>query len=200
MQRLRTPLIRTAISAVLAIGLSSVIVPTAFADDSTPSIAVPDTTPTSLPKQEKLTFSKESPRIKRHIGLVIVDLSEQSAYVYAQNNPKSTLLAYLPVSTGLWDSTPTGKFSVWSKSARTFYTPNPGEKMDHMVRFTKGRNGGNIGFHSIPYTINRGKRKYIPTPVGVKPSSHGCIRLRVNDASWLYNNSNLGTTVVIVRR
>ena len=130
------------------------------------------------------------------IGYVTVVLDEQTTYVYS---PSRRLVATFPVSTGLDDTTPEGSFTVFSKSADTFYTPNPRERMRWMTRFTKGPNGGNIGFHSIPYmTTEVGEVKF-PTPVGLAPSSHGCVRMRDADAQWLYENITLGTVVTVVR-
>jgi lipoprotein-anchoring transpeptidase ErfK/SrfK len=130
------------------------------------------------------------------VGYVTVVLDEQTTYVYS---PARRLIATLPVSTGLDDTTPTGSFKVFSKSADTFYTPNPRERMRWMTRFTKGPNGGNIGFHSIPYmNTNDGEVKF-PTPIGLAPSSHGCVRMRDADAQWLFDNITLGTVVTVVK-
>ena len=133
-------------------------------------------------------------RSKASIALVQVVLSEQRAYVYAQNK---SLIATIPVSTGLDNSTPSGSFKVFSKSAQTFYELNPSERMRWMVRFTKGREGGNIGFHSIPYKVTaKGEVRFF-TPIGLAPSSHGCIRVRDVDAKWLFANMAIGTRVVV---
>ena len=129
------------------------------------------------------------------IGYVTVVLDEQTTYVYS---PSRRLVATFPVSTGLDNTTPEGSFTVFSKSADTFYTPNPRERMRWMTRFTKGPNGGNIGFHSIPYmTTDAGEVKF-PTPVGLAPSSHGCVRMRDADAQWLFENITLGTVVTVI--
>jgi lipoprotein-anchoring transpeptidase ErfK/SrfK len=130
------------------------------------------------------------------IGYATVVLDEQTTYVYS---PSRRLIATLPVSTGLDDTTPVGSFTVFSKSADTFYTPNPRERMRWMTRFTKGPNGGNIGFHSIPYmTTETGEVKF-PTPVGLAPSSHGCVRMRDADAQWLFENITLGTVITVIQ-
>ena len=136
------------------------------------------------------------PRAKVPIAFARVVLDEQMTYVY---NGRGRLVATIPSSTGLHDWTPTGTFRVFSKSAQTYYTPNPSERMKWMVRFTKGRNGGNIGFHGIPYTVVDGREVPFPTPLGEEPSSHGCIRLAVTDAKWLFENMAVGATVSVVR-
>jgi lipoprotein-anchoring transpeptidase ErfK/SrfK len=137
------------------------------------------------------------PERKRvNIAFARVVLDEQRAYFYNKNR---RLIATLPVSTGVDDQTPVGVFKVFSKSAQTFYTPNPQERMRFMTRFTVGREGGNIGFHGIPYTVTKSAEVPFYTPLGIAPSSHGCIRMRVTDAKWVFQNMAVGSTVSVVR-
>lgn len=135
-------------------------------------------------------------RARADIRVVRVVLSEQRAYVYSGDR---RLIATLLVSTGLKDSTPVGRFRVFSKSAKTYYTPRPEEKMRWMVRFIRSETGGHIGFHSIPYRVENGREVKFPTPVGVAPSSHGCVRVRDADAKWLFDNMALGAVVIVQR-
>lgn len=151
-----------------------------------PAPTTTSTTPRPMPAR----------RPKVRIASVVVDLDSQTAFVYARSR---RLITSIPVSTGLWDSTPTGSFRVFSKSAQTFYTPSPSERMRWMVRFTKGRQGGNIGFHGIPYRVTEQGEVPFPTPIGRAPSSHGCVRMRVPDAKWLFDNIAVGTPVRVVR-
>jgi lipoprotein-anchoring transpeptidase ErfK/SrfK len=130
------------------------------------------------------------------IGKITVVLNEQTTYVYSADYQ---LIATFPVSTGLYNSTPTGSFKVFSRSAQTYYSVNPQERMRWMTRFTVGRNGGNIGFHSIPYANTDAGEVKFPTPIGLAPSSHGCIRMRDEDAEWLFNNIKNGTVVEVVK-
>ena len=138
----------------------------------------------------------EMVRANVRVGSVVVSLSEQRAFVYSRSR---RLITSLPVSTGLFGSTPTGSFRVFSKSAQAYYTPAPNERMKWMVRFTKGRGGDNIGFHGIPYKVTAAGDIPFHTPVGEAPSSHGCIRMRVRDARWLFDNIDIGTPVRVVR-
>ena len=133
------------------------------------------------------------PRIAIAYARVILD--EQRAYFYNSNR---RLIATIPVSTGVDDQTPIGTFKVFSKSENTFFTPNPSEKMRWMTRFTVGREGGNIGFHGIPYKVTKAGEIPFPTPLGIAPSSHGCIRVRVSDAKWIFQNMPIGTTVSVM--
>ncbi len=131
------------------------------------------------------------------IGSVLVDLSDQRIYVYEDRAIFPRLLAMIMMSSGTGGSTPIGSFKVFSRSEHSFFS-GTSEQMDHMVRFTVGRNGGNIGFHSIPYKIVDGKKIYYDTPLGIAPSSHGCIRLNDYAAAWIFNNIPDGARVRVV--
>jgi len=136
------------------------------------------------------------PRNKIAIGFVKVVLSEQRVYAY---NKRRRLVASFPASTGAKDTTPTGRFTVFSKSAQAIYSPNPGERMKFMTRFTKGRQGDNIGFHGIPYRVTSKGEIPLYTPLGIAPVSHGCVRLKVSDAKWLFENMPIGAEVLVIR-
>ena len=169
--------------------------------DTAGSTTLPVTDSTSA--AQTVTSIVESPVVppvrplpKVRIGSVVVVLQEQTAYVYSRSR---RLIATIPVSTGLNDTTPTGSFRVFSKSAQAYYTPNPGERMRWMVRFTKGRGGDNIGFHGIPYRVTSSGEIPLRTPVGLAPSSHGCVRSREADAKWLFDHITISTPVRVVR-
>ncbi len=162
-------------------------------DDTTPATTVAPSTTTASTTTEA---PPRAPLRKVKIAYSRIVLDEQRAYFY---NAKRRLIATLEVSTGVDDQTPVGVFKVFSKSAQTFYTPNPRERMRFMTRFTKGRQGGNIGFHGIPYTVTKNGEVPFYTPLGRAPSSHGCIRMRVSEARWVFQNMDIGATVTVVR-
>ena len=168
-------------------------------DTTVPSSSTTNETnvPTSVPTSTTTSVAPLQPpeRARIAVGFVLVVLSEQRVYVY---NTRKRLIATMPVSTGADDTTPVGTFKVFSKSAQAYYSPNPGERMKYMTRFTKGREGDNIGFHGIPYRVTPKGDIPMFTPVGVTPVSHGCVRMRVSDAKWLFNNIKLGSVVRVV--
>lgn len=53
---------------------------------------------------------------------------------------------------------------------------------------------GNYLFHSVTY--RQGTRQILDPTLG-RPVSHGCIRLDINNAKWIYDNIPRGTKVVI---
>jgi len=69
----------------------------------------------------------------------------------------------------------------------------------HRTPASGGRQGDNIGFHGIPYRVTSAGNVPIPTPVGIKPVSHGCIRTRDVEAQWLFENMPIGTPVRVVQ-
>ena len=176
--------------------LVAVVAAVSFATPTAADAAVRDTGPGTRDAGTTKPAYNGRPRAKVPVAFARVVLDEQLTYVY---NARGRLVATLPSSTGLKDWTPTGTFKVFSKSAQTWYTPNPSERMKWMVRFTKGRNGGNIGFHGIPYRVVDGEEIPFETPLGEEPSSHGCIRLAVTDAKWLFENMSVGAVVSVVQ-
>jgi lipoprotein-anchoring transpeptidase ErfK/SrfK len=198
----------------LTLLVACVLVPTSLVNAEGTDTTTPDTTastsaPTTVPEivsttvpETPSTTTSTLPRVSSpqrgvaSIGFARIVLDEQRVYVY---NHRRRLIATLPVSTGLENATPIGNFKVFSRSAQAFYTPNPSERMRWMTRFTKGREGGNIGFHGIPYTVTKSGEIPFPTPLGIAPSSHGCIRMRVADAKWLFHKMKIGTVVSVVR-
>jgi lipoprotein-anchoring transpeptidase ErfK/SrfK len=193
-QRLAT--IAVALATVVPAGIAAAegtdtTTPDTVPASTLPATSVPQTTTTST-----LPPVSERPRGRVAIGFARVVISEQRVYVY---NKRKRLIATLPISTGLFDTTPTGTFKVFSKSAQAYYAPSPNERMRFMTRFTKGREGGNIGFHGIPYKVTKTGEIPFPTPLGVAPSSHGCVRMRVADAKWLFSNMKIGTVISVVR-
>lgn len=168
--------------------------------DTTPDTTLPvDTTvKTTIATTTTSTLPPVSRPQKRRVNIAFarIVLSEQRAYFYTTSR---RLIATLPVSTGADDQTPTGTFKVFSKSAQAYYSPSPNERMKFMTRFTKGREGDNIGFHGIPYKVTKNGDIPFYTPLGIAPVSHGCIRMRVADAKWVFENMKLGSVVAVVR-
>lgn len=177
-----------ATSTTVAADQSSTSAPVSTATTSMPG------SPTTTTSTTKKPTTSKAPARKSIIGKIVVDLSEQTTVVYDKDG---AVLKTFDVSTGLDSSTPLGSFKVFSKSSRTFYTPRPEEKMRWMTRFTKGRRGGNIGFHGIPYKVTKQGEVAFPTPLGVAPSSHGCVRMLETEAKWIYTHSDIGTVVKV---
>lgn len=193
--------IRTAATAFVGAGIilasGAALVRAAEQDSNSTTLASPDaivdvpTTSTTIVKPSDIRL----PTRKVTIAFARIVLDEQQAYFF---NERRKLIAQLPVSTGFDESTPVGIFKVFSRSAQTFYAPRPDEKMRYMTRFTVGEEGGNIGFHGIPYMVSDKGDIPFPTPLGIAPSSHGCVRMLDTHAKWVFENLPQGATVSVV--
>jgi hypothetical protein len=90
-----------------------------------------------------------------------------------------------------------GQYQVFSRSRYTFALANPSIIWGYMVRFTKGCQGGNIGFHEIPTNKNTGYKVQSVAQLGI-PLSGGCVRQAESDAIWIWNWAYVGTKVVVL--
>ena len=111
--------------------------------------------------------------------------------VYAKDGSRGYIIPVVSFACSPGDATPLG----------TFYTP-----AKYRWRVLFGSNGqystvinGNILFHSVlynqygnPYSLSASSYNNLGKRV-----SHGCVRLRVIDAKWIYDNCKLGTAVTI---
>lgn len=88
-----------------------------------------------------------------------------------------------------------GTYRVFSKSEFTCARSNWNECMRWMIRFTKGPEGDNIGFHEIP------RIKGVPVQTDAQlgqPISSGCLREATDDAWFMWLWAPVGTTVVVL--
>lgn len=101
-------------------------------------------------------------------------------------------------------NTPTiGVHKVWTdsywRSQFTCSSDHPSICMRYMVRFTKGPNGGNIGFHEIPRDYSKPGNPWVQTEAQLgQPISDGCLRLATADAQFMWGWLQKGTTIVVI--
>ena len=121
--------------------------------------------------------------------LVTVDLKSQNTYIYEGSKNKWNLLKPFKCSTGIKNKeTPEGIFSIKEKG-EWFFSQKYNQGGKYWVQFS-----GNYLFHSIPF--DKDKKTIVDYTLGT-PSSHGCIRLSVDDSKWLYDNIPKNTKVII---
>lgn len=121
--------------------------------------------------------------------LIYVNLSEQMTYVYKGTMNKWDTVKSFTCSTGIDDEeTPTGVFDVRERGD-WFFSDKYQQGGKYWVQFY-----GDYLFHSVPY--NEDQSEVVDNTLGT-PASHGCIRLKTNDAKWIYDNIEAGTKVII---
>lgn len=121
--------------------------------------------------------------------LIFVNIAEQKTYVYEGSKNDWTLDKTFTCSTGIeGKETPVGVFTVQNR-APWFFSPKYGQGGKYYVQFM-----GNYLFHSIPFYSDK---TTVSDPTLGVPSSHGCIRLSVEDSKWLYDNVQNGSKIII---
>lgn len=119
-----------------------------------------------------------------------VNLKEQNMSISKNNK----IIKKIPCSTGLIGDqdteTPLGVFYVQSKG-EYFYSNKYNEGARYYIKFFS-----NYLIHSIPVNekgnIIEDERKKLGFP-----ASHGCIRISIQDAEWIYKNIPEGSSILI---
>lgn len=121
--------------------------------------------------------------------LVYLSLDKQITYIYEGSNNNWNLIKEFPSSTGIeGKETPKGIFSVTNRG-EWFFSEEFQQGGKYWVQFM-----GDYLFHSLPF--DETQSNILDYTIG-EPSSHGCIRLEVEDAKWLYDNIADDTKIII---
>ena len=126
---------------------------------------------------------------------LVVDISDQRVYVYKWEGDGYTGKEKAMIcSTGMDKTpTPTGTYQSYGRMVQGewYYF----EEFDCYAKWAYGIVGG-ILFHSVTFNKEQKLNQGSVNNLG-KKASHGCVRLQIEDAKWIYDNCPLGTTVVI---
>ena len=124
---------------------------------------------------------------------IVVDISDQRVYVGRWNGSayKDLVKKFVCSSGAKATPTPLGTYQAYGKAGGEWYYF---KDFNCYARWATRIVGG-ILFHSVTY--NSRKRPSGSERSLGRRASHGCIRLRVVDAKWIYDNCPRGTTVVI---
>ena len=122
---------------------------------------------------------------------IIVDIRHQVVMVYAkdENGEYTVPVRYMLCSTGLENSTPIGVFKMGAYRVRFSKFERDGRYGQYWTQIRKA-----IYFHTFLYS-ERDASTYIEQTyleLGSK-ASHGCVRLTVPDARWMWYNIGYGT-------
>lgn len=121
--------------------------------------------------------------------LINVNLENQKTYIYTGKPDNWKLIRTFPCSTGInGEDTPSGSFSTKEKGD-WFFSDKYEQGGKYWTQII-----GDILFHSVPFA--KDKTTVLDYTMN-KPSSHGCIRLSIDDAKWIYTNIPKGSKVII---
>ncbi|MCR4620475.1 MAG: L,D-transpeptidase family protein [Clostridiales bacterium] len=128
---------------------------------------------------------------------ITVSTAKQKVYVYKWNGQgfDSKPVKTFKCSTGMND-TPTPKGTFWNTGrigGEWYYFKD----FDCWARYAWVIDGG-VLFHSVIYSSNNvnSLRSGTVRQLG-KKASHGCVRLAVENAKWIYDNCSAGTPVTV---
>lgn len=123
-----------------------------------------------------------------------LDVSIKDQRVYVKDGDQ--VLYSMVMSSGLDtddNSTPTGTYSIQAERGTWFYSGKVKEGAEYWVSW---KNHGQYLFHSVPMDKNKNVISEEAEKLGQK-ASHGCIRLSIPDAKWIYEHIKEKTKVVI---
>lgn len=149
-----------------------------------PDVRGPQDTPKPTPEPTPVPYA------------ITVDVNNQVTTVYGLDDKGeyTVIVRQMLCSTGL-KATPSdvGEWVLNGRTARWCYFPTWGSHAQYWTRINSS-----IAFHSVIYnsvdTMDLSVKSY--NNLGQR-ASHGCIRLTVADAKWIYNNCGAGVVVTI---
>lgn len=127
---------------------------------------------------------------------ITVDVRNQVTTVYGldENGEYTVPVKQMVCSTGM-KATPSdvGEWVLNGRKARWCYFPTWGSHAQYWTRINE-----NIAFHSVIYnTVDLNNMSTKSYRLLGSRASHGCIRLLVSDAKWIYDNVGEGVVVTV---
>ena len=151
-----------------------------FSMQAVPASATPLPSPTPVPTKYML----------------LVDVTNQitRAYTYDTGGNYTVLVREMICSTGTAKNpTPLGTTIMPKTRARWGYFPAWDSHAQYLTRIDKAN-----AFHSVLYSAPNEQSLSVSsfTNLGTR-QSHGCVRLTVSDAKWIYDNCEAGTIITV---
>lgn len=126
---------------------------------------------------------------------ISIDVSIRKQTVRIKKNGK--IVYTMHTSSGIAASkptaTPTGHYKIEAERGTWFYSPKYAEGAKY---WTSWKNHGEFLFHSVPMDKNGKVKVKEALKLGTQ-ASHGCFRLPIPDAKWIYEHIKQGTDVYI---
>lgn len=149
--------------------------------------------PKPQPEPVPQTFALPDDRIDFTNLVIEADISEQMIYFKQDGKIVRAMRTSSGLDTGPETATPRGEFVIEPERGEWFFAPQYGEGARYWVSF---KNHGEFLFHSVVMDENRQVIEAEARKLGTK-ASHGCFRLLLEDAKWIYDNIPTGTKVII---
>ncbi|MBM3190355.1 MAG: hypothetical protein FJZ90_16760 [Chloroflexi bacterium] len=148
-----------------------------FAEQRLPTpIPTQEPTATASPTATPFPFDTRAD-LPRYI---YVDQGAQHLYVFEQG----VLLRDIPCSTGLPD--PDKYTPAWAGAVGDYWGTFFAYDVYADEAWYLFKSAGSILVHSLPYVYQNGYKAYQDRDaLGIRPASHGCIRIAPEDAAWL---------------
>lgn len=146
---------------------------------------------------QRVLFSEAAVESEEYVCAykLVVDVSDQMVYAYQWTGSNyGVCVREMICSTGLKDTpTPLGTYQAAGATGTGewywFSTYSCYAKWAYRIV-------GGILFHSVIYSKGKSLNQTSVRKLG-RRASHGCIRLKVEDAKWIYDSCPAGTTVVV---
>ena len=142
-----------------------------------------------------LLFSEDALKALKPYVLKI-STADQRVYAYGldNNNEYTVLVRTMKCSTGK-DSTPTPKGTFQNSTG-------PGARWHYFTKYKCWAQyayyiQGDIMFHSVLYNEKDGPVTQSSVNNLGRKASHGCVRLSVEDAKWIYTNCPVNTKIIV---
>lgn len=136
---------------------------------------------------------KAYPDLKAHPNAWL-DVNTSKQRVYVRDGQTVLYTMYCSTGTGKENKTPHGTFAIQGERGKFFYNQSSGEGARYWVSW---KDYGIYLFHSVPTDKDGHYIKHEAEELGKSAASHGCVRLSVADAKWVYENVPYGMKVVI---
>lgn len=157
--------------------------------------AKPNPTPRKITRIDwrKPSENQPYPDVNAHPDMWI-KVSEAKQRVYLMDHDKVLYMMYCSTGSGGDRATPTGTYQIQPERGDHFFNQASGEGANYWVSW---KDHGIYLFHSVPVDAQGHYVESEAQQLGKRANSHGCIRLSVPDAKWMYQNIKVGTKVVI---
>ena len=154
---------------------------------NSPAIVMPNATAKPSPTPEPIPYA------------ITVDVKNQIVIVYGldEDGNYTVPVRYMLCSSGkVGTDSPVGDWVLNGRKAKWCYFPKWGDYARYWTRIN-----AQVAFHSPIYSevSTKGLKLQSYLDLG-KRASHGCVRLMLEDAKWIYDNVGAGTVVTITEK